>query len=361
MSQFFSLSRGVRQGCPLSPLLYVLVAEVLACSIRANPRIKGLCLLGSSDPLSPISQYADDTSLVVVSDDAIRACFEVYDVYERGSGSKLNLSKSKGLWLGPWANRSDPPATLDWSSVKIKVLGVFLGPGNLDDVNCKPRIVAVENTLSSWRQRILSFCGRPLVINALALSRVWYVASLIHMPPWVLGELSRLLFSFFWKGKKDLVARAVVIQAPSVGGCSVVDVKFKVQSLLVQWVRRFARSQSSWSGFLGFWFHSVFNSSPLEVFSRPFAFSPRALPPFYQSLLLAWRAVDGSFSRSRSALVMSSTDPHQFALASSMSAKSAYLYLFPSILSLHTARKSSFLCTVRCTGLPPGGSSASGP
>ena len=101
------------------------------------------------------------------------------------------------------------------------------------------------------------------------------------------------------------------------------DVKLKVQSLLVQWVRCFVTAQSSWSGFLVFWFHAVFNSSPLEVFSHPFAFSPRALPPFYQSFLLAWRAVDGSLSRSRSALVMASADPHQFALASSMSAKSA--------------------------------------
>ena len=97
LSPFFSLSRGVHQGCPLSPLLYVLVSEVLACNIRANPRIEGLCLPDSSDPLSPISQYADDTSLVVCSDDAIQACFEVYSIYERGSGSKLNMSKSKGL------------------------------------------------------------------------------------------------------------------------------------------------------------------------------------------------------------------------------------------------------------------------
>ena len=66
------------------------------------------------------------------TDDAIRACFGVYDTYERASGSKLNLSKSKGLWLGPWENCSDPPVALKWSSVKIKVLGVFLGPGNLD-------------------------------------------------------------------------------------------------------------------------------------------------------------------------------------------------------------------------------------
>ena len=108
--------------------------------------------------------------------------------------------------------------------MKIMVLGVFLGPGNFDDDNWKPRIAAVGSTLSSWRQHILSFQGRALVINALALSRVWYVASLIHIPLLDLGELLRLVFSFFWKGKKDLVARTVVVQAPSAYGFSVVDV-----------------------------------------------------------------------------------------------------------------------------------------
>ena len=65
LSSSFSLSRGVRQGCPLSPLLYVLVAEVLACNIRANSLITGLSLPGFSSALPCISQYADDTSLIV--------------------------------------------------------------------------------------------------------------------------------------------------------------------------------------------------------------------------------------------------------------------------------------------------------
>ena len=69
--------------------------------------------------------------------------------------------------------------------VKVKVLGVFLGPGNLEEDNWRPRITAVENALNSWRQRSLSYKGKALVINALALSRVWYVASLIHVPRWV--------------------------------------------------------------------------------------------------------------------------------------------------------------------------------
>ena len=51
----FSLSREVRQGCPLSPLLYVLVSEVLPVNVRANPAITGLSLPGVPAPLSPIT------------------------------------------------------------------------------------------------------------------------------------------------------------------------------------------------------------------------------------------------------------------------------------------------------------------
>ena len=186
ISSFLSLSHGARQGCPLLPLLYVLDAEVLACSIRTNPHIAGFSLSGFSCPLSCISQYADDTSLIVVSDQAIDEVFDVYDLYEGGSGAKLNLSKCEGLWLGSWNGRNDAPVTISWTSIKIKVLGVFLGPGNLDHVNWRPRITVVENVLNSWWQHSLSFRGRALVINALALSRVWYVASLIPVPPWVI-------------------------------------------------------------------------------------------------------------------------------------------------------------------------------
>ena len=109
LSSFFSLSCGVRQGCPLSPLLYVLVSEVLAVNICCNPRISGLCLPGAL-PLSPISQYADDTSLILTSDDAIVAVIETYALFEQASGSKLKQSKSKGLWLGGWCGRVDPPS-----------------------------------------------------------------------------------------------------------------------------------------------------------------------------------------------------------------------------------------------------------
>ena len=101
-THFFKLSRGVRQGCPLSPLLYVLYAEVLACSFRANPRNRRLLLPGASFPLSVMSQYADDTSLAVTSTDVIKVVFDTYAFSASGSGSRLNQVKSKSLWLGSW-------------------------------------------------------------------------------------------------------------------------------------------------------------------------------------------------------------------------------------------------------------------
>ena len=139
-----------------------------------------MSLPGGVSLLPVVSQYADETSLIVVSDDSIKAVFDTYAVFELGSGSKLNLSKSKGFWLGCWSGRLDPPITLEWTSGMIKVLGVFIGIGDLEEANWRPRITALKNTLNSWRQRHLSYRGRALIINALALSRIGYVASRPH-------------------------------------------------------------------------------------------------------------------------------------------------------------------------------------
>jgi hypothetical protein len=65
-SDSFCVTRGVRQGCPLSPLLYVLMAETVACAIRADPRIDGFMLPGKW--CIQICQYADDTTILVRSD-----------------------------------------------------------------------------------------------------------------------------------------------------------------------------------------------------------------------------------------------------------------------------------------------------
>ena len=294
ISSSFRPSRGVRQGCPLSPLLYVLTMEVLAVNLRLNPDIVGLVVPRINVRLPVLSLYADDTTVITSSDSAIKATFDTYAEFERGTGSKLNLSKCEGLWLGAWRGRSDAPVAIRWSSDKVKFLGVYIGNGDQSEANWRPRIDAVEKCLNSWRHRSLSFGGRALVSNALALSRIWYVASLVPMPRWVSRELNSILFKFFWGGKRDLVMRDVVVHPREEGGFGVVSVVFKVQALLAQWVRRFQASPNSWVSLLTYWCFDRFGLGPVVVFSCPSLLSPSALPPFYASLLRAWRELQGS-------------------------------------------------------------------
>ena len=124
----------------------------------------------------------------------------------------------------------------------------------------------------------MSYWGRALVIGSLALSRIWYVASLIHMPLWVHAEVARLICPFFWKGKPDLGARVVVTQPPTAGGFSVVDKKLKVSSLLVQWIRRYASSPSSWVTIFSFWFSNQFHATIDAVLTNPSAYYSGLLP-----------------------------------------------------------------------------------
>ena len=148
-----------------------------------------------SSPLPVLSLYAYDTSAVSCSDRATRAIFSVYGHFEQGTGAKLNLDKCAGVWLSSWRGRLHTPIPIKWITAFIKVLGVYLvGNGNLEEENWRPRINTVEKCLNSWRGRSLSYSGKALIVNALDLSRVWYIASLISMPDWVTSQLNTLFF-----------------------------------------------------------------------------------------------------------------------------------------------------------------------
>ena len=292
----------------MSLLLYVLSMEVLTANVRCHPDITGLRLPGLSSPLPVLSLYADDTSTVSCSDRATRA-ISVYGRFEQGTGAKLNLGKCEGVWLGSWCGRLDAPVPIKWTTAFIKLLGVYLGNGNLEEEkNWRPRIKAVEKCLNSWHSRSLSYSGKALIVNALALSRVWYIASLISMPDLVASELNTLVFSFFWSGKRDLVTRDVVHHSTRQGGFGVVSVCYKVHALLAQWVRRYATAPNAWAHMMTFWLFDRFGVDPQTVLATPslFLLVASGLPAFYLALLRTWTSLHGSLPQA--GLIVGSAD-----------------------------------------------------
>ena len=90
----FPLKSGTRQGCPLSPLLFNIVLEVLATAIRAEKEIKGM-QIGKEVKLS---LFADDMILYIENPkDSIRKLLELINEYSKVAGYKINTQKSFAL------------------------------------------------------------------------------------------------------------------------------------------------------------------------------------------------------------------------------------------------------------------------
>ena len=97
-SDFFPIQRGVRQGCPLSPYLFIIGIELLANQIRTNENIKGITLAGSE---LKITCYADDATFIL---DGTQKSFEtlidVLENFSNISGLKLNPKNARYYALG---------------------------------------------------------------------------------------------------------------------------------------------------------------------------------------------------------------------------------------------------------------------
>ena len=121
-SDFFEIQRGVRQGCPLSPFLFVLSVEVLAKAIRENQSIKGIFVNRREIKLS---QYADDTTLILDgTKESQKASLKTLDDFYEVSGLKLNDKKIEVLWIGANSGNdgiSPPGKTFKWHKYKVKL------------------------------------------------------------------------------------------------------------------------------------------------------------------------------------------------------------------------------------------------
>ena len=295
VSDAFSVSRGVGQGCPLSPLLYILVAETISCAIKQDANIDGFLHMDGNR--IKVFQYADDTSVIVHSDSAILSLFALFERYERGSGAKLNVTKSHGLLFGPWQHRNNLPVPLDWSSDAITVLGCPLY--NIESVDWASLIVKFDSQFLLWRHRQLSFRGRALIASTLGLSLFWYHATVYDMPKTVIHQTNKLLFPFVWSKKREWMARTSVVQLLGQGGLGVVNIGQKVLSLRAVWLRRFFCNPTyRWSVFFSHHISSVFSGQSVqEVLGRDRipVYLINRLPQFYRGILHAWVQLRGQF------------------------------------------------------------------
>ena len=215
LTERIALKRGIFQGCPISPYLFLLVIEIMALSIRQNDQIKGICFKNHE---AKISLFADDS--VCFLDGSVNSfsqLFKFLTEFGKYSGCKINFSKTEATWIGSRKGCQDVlylnPDIL-WRKSQFKCLGVnfSLNTRLIFDLNYKEKLKRIEQTINCWRMRNLSLIGKVCVIKTLVLPQLIYLFSVlcVRIPHSFFKELNRIFFNFIWNGGRDRVQRKVM-------------------------------------------------------------------------------------------------------------------------------------------------------
>ena len=294
-SEYFDISRGIRQGDSLSALLYIIQFEPLMSKIRSSSKIEGVKLkLDNLKEEIEIKgcQYVDDSNSSLKDISFVPNFFEILQKFEKTSGSKVNFGKTVCLSVSDKV--TDPSGLVTPTTGPEKVLGVPLGINRNDKGDFwEKRLKKLETKLNIWRLRNLSFEGKSLIIRSLGVSQITNAIETLTMSEDHMNRVNKILFDFLWSGKNYKMKKEICFLPREMGGLNVVNIRALIKVKRVQWVIRCLKESTGqpWAKLIENYLRTLDNIFDIDFFALKVTDSSELIkkaniPEFYKESVL---------------------------------------------------------------------------
>lgn len=244
------VNRGVRQGDPISCLLYDLAIEPLAIAIRKSA-LQGISIPNAPHPIK-VTLFADDTLVYLKDTDDITILDQILDTFCLASTAKFNKEKTEILPTGTKPFRDlvirerkignyhiNPEKTIIKEGQPMRTLGAWVG-NNIEITEQWDKIIEKQKQIIHlWERSRPSMRGKELLLKSLIQSRALFLATVNGMPQNTEKQMTRLMKDFLWNNKKGLLDVKYTISPRDEGGLNTPHLRSRLEAIEIIWLRKY--------------------------------------------------------------------------------------------------------------------------
>lgn len=288
LTEYINVSRSVKQGCPVSALLFILCIEMLSTKLKVHKNIEGIKINSlvkiENDEEFITTQYADDIILTLKNEQSLNEALTIIEHFSNNAGPRLNLCKSEIIGTGKYQKREYI------SNIKVttnaKCLGIYIGHDikYCNEKNWAEKISKLEETLNGWKRRHLTLKGKVLILKVLGLSQLIFSVQNTAIPEGKIKEIDQIIYKFLWNHSERL-KRKILIGDIQNGGLNMVDTQCFFRAIKAKWIGRIMNNKGKWNIIGKTLINSFAGDQLLLKINVPDTDYIKKLPPFYRQVI----------------------------------------------------------------------------
>jgi hypothetical protein len=224
------IKSGLKQGCALSMLLYIMCIEELIVRIKKNTHIKGYILNTTNKHECKAGGYADDIAGLLTNYECIEPFFNEFKEWGRVSSAILNVEKTKILALNSKFR--------EYNGIKfintLKILGIEFNHKGVTRNNVDKILENIKKSVIIWDGVRLNTLERVVVSKTFILSKLWYIINFIKLSEENIKIIESVIHKFIWCNSIELIKRNTLILPYESGGLNSVCLRAKIETSYIQ-------------------------------------------------------------------------------------------------------------------------------